>query len=71
MLSTRTQRDRVLSYLRKNGGLTVRQAVIELNINSLPKRIEELRKMGYPIKTEWVSGMNARYGIYRLEEAEN
>ena len=47
-MGKRTQRDKVLSWLRKNGTLTVRDAVIELNIMSVPKRIEELRKMGYP-----------------------
>ena len=46
MANTQTQRDRVLNYLRTKGGLTVRDAMIELNINCLPKRIEELRKMG-------------------------
>ena len=68
MASTQTQRDRVLHYLRTRGGLTVREAMIELNINCLPKRIEELRNMGYPIKTEWVYGKNVRYGVYKLEE---
>ena len=68
MTSTRTQRDKVLSYLRTRGGLTVREAMLELNINSLPKRIEELRSMGYPIITKWVYGKNTRYGIYILEE---
>ena len=68
MTSTRTQRDKVLSWLRTRGGLTVREAMIELNINSLPKRIEELRNMGYPIRTDWVNGKNVRYGVYRLEE---
>lgn len=68
MTSTRTQRDKVLSWLRTHGGLTVREAMLELNINSLPKRIEELRNIGYPIRTDWVNGKNARYGVYRLEE---
>lgn len=63
-----TQRDKVLNYLKTRGGLTVRDAMLELNINCLPKRIEELRKEGYPIITEWVNGKNARYGVYRLEE---
>lgn len=63
-----TQRDKVLNYLKTKGGLTVRDAMLELNINCLPKRIEELRKEGYPIITEWVNGKNARYGVYRLEE---
>ena len=68
MTSTRTQRDKVLGWLRTRGGLTVREAMLELNINSLPKRIEELRKMGYSIRTDWVNGKDARYGVYRLEE---
>ena len=68
MANTQTQRDRVLNYLRTRGGLTVREAMIELNINCLPKRIEELRKMGYPIKMTWISGKNVRYGVYTLEE---
>ena len=68
MAATQTQRDRILNYLRTKGGLTVREAMIELNINCLPKRIEELRKMGYPIKTTWISGKNVRYGVSTLEE---
>lgn len=67
-MSRQTQRDRVLNYLETRGGLTVRDAMIELNINCLPKRIEELRKMGYSIKTEWVHGHEAHYGVYKLEE---
>ena len=68
MATTQTQRDRILDYLRKNGGLTVREAVIDLNINCLPKRIEELRKMGYSISMTWIYGKNVRYGVYRLED---
>ena len=69
MATTQTQRDKVLNYLRTRGGLTVREAMIELNINCLPKRIEELRKMGYPIRMDWAhTASGKRYGIYRLEE---
>lgn len=64
-----TQRDKVLSWLRTHGTLTVRDAVTELNIMSAPKRIEELRKMGYPIRMDWVTTESGtRYGVYRLEE---
>ena len=64
-----TQRDKVLSWLRTHGTLTVRDAVTELNIMSAPKRIEELRKMGYPIRMNWVTTESGtRYGVYRLEE---
>ena len=64
------QTERVLEYLIKNGELTTREAVIELNIMSLPKRIEELRKSGVPIRTTYRTSANgARYGVYTMEEA--
>ena len=68
MANTQTQRDRILFYLRTRGGLTVREAMIELGIGCLPKRIEELRRMGYPIRTVMIHGKNATYGVYKLEE---
>lgn len=64
-----TQRDKVLKWLRAHGTLTVREAVTELNIMSVPKRIEELRKAGVPISMRWVTTENgSRYGVYVLEE---
>lgn len=69
MAPKRTQRDKILSYLRKHGTLTVREAITELNIMSAPKRIEELRKEGYPITLDWVHTQSgSRYGVYKLEE---
>lgn len=69
MAPKRTQRDKILSYLRKHGTLTVREAITELNIMSAPKRIEELRKEGYPIALEWRrTQTGSRYGVYKLEE---
>lgn len=61
------QTDLVLSYLKTFGELTTREAVTELNIMSLPKRIEELRKRGVAIRTEYRTSANgARYGVYSL-----
>ena len=68
MATRLTQRDRVLKHLESGETLTVREAVLFMNINCLPKRIEELRKMGYPITMEWkTNGHDIRYGVYRLE----
>lgn len=62
-----TQRDRVLTWLKTHGTLTVREAVTELNIMSVPKRIEELRRAGYSIRMDWVqTETGTRYGVYRL-----
>lgn len=61
------QTDVVLSYLKTFGELTTRQAVIELNIMCLPKRIEELRKEGIAIRTDYRTSANGkRYGVYSL-----
>ena len=61
------QTDVVLSYLKQFGELTTRQAVIELNIMCLPKRIEELRNSGIAIRTDYRTSANGkRYGVYTL-----
>lgn len=63
------QTDLVLSYLKTFGELTTRQAVIDLNIMCLPKRIEELRKEGVQIITSYRTSANGkRYGVYTLAD---
>ena len=64
-----TQRARVLDYLKTHEGLTVMEAVSDMGILSLPKRIEELRKAGHPITLTYrVTKSGARYGVYALQE---
>lgn len=64
-----TQNAKVMNWLRTNGELTTREAVTELNIMCLPKRIEELRKSGVGISMEYrTSAAGARYGVYSLAE---
>ena len=63
-----TQRQRVLNWLQTRGTLTTREAVMELSIMSLPKRIEELRREGYAISMTFKTAPSgARYGVYTLE----
>lgn len=64
-----TQMETVLDYLLTHGELTTRQAVIDLNIMCLPKRIEELRKEGVQIITTYRTSANGkRYGVYTLAD---
>ena len=64
------QKAAVLGWLRSNKELTTREAVTELNIMSLPRRIMELRQDGHNIKMEYrKSQSGARYGVYTLQEA--
>lgn len=68
-MAKQTQRDKVLAWFKAHGTLTTREAVTELNIMSITKRIAELRDMGYPIRTDWAKAESgARYGVYVLEE---
>ena len=64
-----TQKDTVLNWLMTRGELTTREAVLELNILCLPKRISELRREGYPISIKYRTTQSGKkYGVYRLEE---
>ena len=52
---------RVLDYIEKHGGITSYQAQKHISVARLASRITELKKQGYPIVSEWVSGVN-KYG---------
>jgi len=43
------QHEQILTHLRKAGGLSVREALVDYSIQSFTKRISELRKLGYDI----------------------
>ena len=67
MATRTTQQAAVLNWLQSHGGLTVREAVTELGVMSLPKRIEELRRSGHCITTTYrKTNSGARYGVYQL-----
>lgn len=44
-----TQNSIILKHIRKAGSITVREAIVEYSIQSLTKRIQELRQAGYDI----------------------
>lgn len=61
------QKERVLDWLENKGPLTVREAMFELNVNSLPARIMDLRRDGYAITRTWkVTKNGTKYGVYEL-----
>lgn len=67
MANKMTQTALVLDWLKRNGELTTREAVTELNIMSLPRRIMELRRAGIDIDMTYRTSANgARYGVYSL-----
>lgn len=52
----------VLSQLESGEILSSRDAVLTYGIQDLPKRISELRKMGYEIQSARMNGTN-RFGL--------
>ena len=46
-----TQRGKILAYCAEHGSITVRDAVVKLNINSPTKRISEMRRSGYDVRS--------------------
>lgn len=44
-----TQNQRILKHLEKAGSITVREAIVEYSIQSLTKRISELREAGHNV----------------------
>ena len=46
-----SQINKLLAHFKKAGSITVREALIEYSIQSLTKRINEMRKMGYNIQS--------------------
>ena len=70
-----SQQRRILKYLRSHKFITRMDAYEKLGITELPKRISEMRRLGYPITDEWLIVEN-RYGektrvkAYSMQEEE-
>jgi hypothetical protein len=60
-LSKATQAERVLDYIEKFGSITQYEALQDLGVMRLASRISDLKKLGYPIKSEVVTVKN-RFG---------
>lgn len=65
----RSQKERVLDYLKQYGKITSLECYDKLRIVDLQHAIYELRKEEYNITDRWVKGNDTRtqYKEYRLE----
>lgn len=64
-----TQNTLILRHLKKTGTITQREALLDYSIQCLTKRIQELRNVGYDIKTNHKIHpiTKQRYAEYRYE----
>ena len=58
----------ILKHLNKVGSITNREAIVEYNIMSLPRRINDLEELGYKFNKELKinPATNKRYKRYHL-----
>ena len=47
----KTQNQLIIDHLKRTGSITQREALIDYSVQCLTKRIQELRELGYQIKT--------------------
>lgn len=63
------QNQKIFDYLKTGRSLTPLIAFTTMNIGSITKRISELKRAGYRIKSEWKTHPNGQsYTSYTLEE---
>ena len=56
-----TQNQRILQYMDNFGGITSLEAIRDLGVQRLASRISDLRSLGWPITSEFVTVQN-RFG---------
>lgn len=64
----KTQKDKVLQYILRNGSITSLECAIHLRIMDLQGVIRDLKKAGYNISDIWEKSDNATYKRYFLGE---
>lgn len=65
----------ILCHLKSHGTITTKEAREICQCERLAARISDLRRMGYPIKTDMRTYLNkhkqpVRYAVYRLEDTK-
>lgn len=64
----KTQRQIIKDHLLAGQSITTWQAIELYRITSLPKRISELRRLGLPIQSKFVSNDGKRFCEYWLDD---
>lgn len=71
----KSQKERILDYIKEFGSISSWQAYADLGITQLGARIDQLKHEGYLFTTEWENNTNrfgekVMYKRYRLEESK-
>ena len=68
-----SQNERILKYMNDHGSITQYEAMMELGVMRLASRISDLRRLGYPIVSDFETVKNrheeeCRVKRYRMQE---
>ena len=66
-MEVKTQKDRVLQYILKNGSITSLECAIYLRIMDLQGVIRDLKKNGWNVVDVWEKNENTTYKRYFIE----
>jgi hypothetical protein len=66
--NVKTQKDKVLQYILRNGSITSLECAIHLRIMDLQGVIRDLKKVGYNIQDKWMQSEDGnKYKVYWIE----
>ena len=65
------QQSAIIAHINIHGSITGREAVLELNMLDLRKRISELRRLGYVITDIWEDHEDGKHKRYFLGGRSN
>lgn len=71
----KTQKEKIIEHIKKNGSITSYEAYLDLGITQLGARLDQLKKEGFEFETEWITKKNKdgaiiNYKKYYLKEQE-
>ena len=66
-MTTHTQKDKILSHLKRGWWITPMQCIDKYRCLTLSQRIGDLIQEGWPVQKDWEKTESARVRKYRLD----
>ena len=67
-MEKKTQKERILEYIQRNGSISSLECSIYLRIMDLQGAIRDLKKLGYNVQDKWITPEDGnKYKIYWIE----
>lgn len=68
-MEKKTQKERVIEYIRRNGSISSLECALHLQITDLQGIVRDLKNLGYNVQDKWMTPKDSnKYKIYWIEE---